>query len=247
MTVKRIAKVGKWVLLAVLLAVVATAGAAYYLTTSQSSSAARAAERHENTASDDVRVEVMCPLKGVMPRTTTQPGSVQSFEAADLYAGASGYLGRVDSRGQAGAPPAAASSTGGEDIGEVDIGDRVTKGEVLAQVDVPDLVKQVQQQKAALEAAQASVAQMQASVASAKADVEAARGGGRRGLTRPSTALMPRRFSAASSSNACMTSSMLKAARSSTSASWTNTKMIATRPLPPRARLAPNWPRRTMA
>ncbi len=59
-----------------------------------------------------------------MPRTTTQPGSVQSFEAADLYAGASGYLGRVDGRGQKGPPPAAAS-TGGEDIGEVDIGDRV--------------------------------------------------------------------------------------------------------------------------
>ncbi len=175
MTVKRIAKVGKWVLLAVLLAVVATAGAAYYLTTSQSSSAARAAERHENSASDDVRVEVTRPLKGVMPRTTTQPGSVQSFEAADLYAGASGYLGRVDSRGQAGAPPAAASSTGGEDIGEVDIGDHVQKGQVLAQVEVPDLVKQVEQHQAELEAAQASVAQAQASVVSALADVEAAK------------------------------------------------------------------------
>ena len=88
-----------------------------------------------------------------MPRTSTGPGSVQSYESAHLVAEVSGYL----------------------KTQTVDIGDRVTKGETLAQVDVPDLVKQVQQQKAALEAAKARVAQMEAHVTSAKADVLAAK------------------------------------------------------------------------
>jgi HlyD family secretion protein len=149
----RKAWVGKLWLIAVLLAVVATAGAAYYLTTNQSSTAGRAAESQESRPSDDVRVEVVHPLKGAMPRMTVQPGSVQSFESAQLVAGVAGYL---------------KSQT-------VDIGDRVQKGQVLARVDVPDLEKQVQQHAAALEAAGAHVSQMKARVASAEADVEAAR------------------------------------------------------------------------
>lgn len=151
MTAKRKAGIGKWLLIAVLLAVVTTAGAAYYLTASRSSSTARAAEERENQPTDGVHVEVTQPLKGAMPLTTTQPGSVQSFESADLYAGASGYLGRVK------APPTTGAETGREDIGEVDIGDHVKKGDVLAKVEAPDLNKQVQEDEAQVEAAQARV------------------------------------------------------------------------------------------
>ncbi len=150
---KRHAWVQKWWLLMILLGVVLIAGAAYYLTTGRPSSTARADEKGASGPSDAERVEVAYPLKGVMPRTTTQPGSVQSFEAADLYAGASGYLGTQ----------------------KVDIGDHVTKGEKIAQVDVPDLDKQVQSCQAQLEAANALIAEMKAGVASALADVEAAK------------------------------------------------------------------------
>jgi RND family efflux transporter MFP subunit len=149
----RKAGIGKWLLAAILLAVVTTAGAAYYLTSSGAPAASHTNDKRLDRPSDDVRVETAHPLKGVMPRTTTQPGSVLSFESADLYAGASGYLGKQS----------------------VDIGAHVNKGDLLAQVDVPDLVKQVQQRLAELEAANARVDQMNAGVAAAKAEVEAAK------------------------------------------------------------------------
>ena len=140
-------------LAAAIVALALTAGGAYYLTRSSPSPESSAPDGGEPSLSDEVRVEVVHPLKGAMPRISTGPGSVQSFESAQLVAGASGYL---------------KSQT-------VDIGDRVTKGQVLAQVDVPDLEKQIEHQKAALEASQAHVAQMEAHVTSAKADVMAAK------------------------------------------------------------------------
>jgi RND family efflux transporter MFP subunit len=102
-----------------------------------------------------VRVEVVRPRAGDMDRTTTQPGSVQSYEFANLYAGVSGYM----------------------KTQTVDIGDRVKRGQVLATVDVPDLEKQVQKCAAALEQAKAKVTQMQAHVSSAQADLKAAEAG----------------------------------------------------------------------
>ncbi len=149
------ATLGKWILwlVAAAVAVAFTIGGAYYLTRGSASPERSGQDVNDPAPVDEVRVEVVRPLKGAMPRTSTGPGSVQSFESADLVAGASGYLKTQN----------------------VDIGDKVTKGQVLAQVDVPDLEKQVQHQTAALEAAQAHVAQMQAHVVSAKADVEAAK------------------------------------------------------------------------
>jgi HlyD family secretion protein len=154
------AMVGKWIwwLAAVAVALMFTAGGAYYLTKSSGSqdgagsSDGVAQDPNDKLSSDEIRVEVTHPLKGAMPRTSGGPGSVQSFESADLVAGASGYL----------------------KTQTVDIGDRVTKGQVLAALDVPDLEKQVQRYKAAVEAALAHVALMEAHVASATADVAAA-------------------------------------------------------------------------
>jgi RND family efflux transporter MFP subunit len=100
-----------------------------------------------------VRVEIIHPQKGGMDRTTVQPGSVQAFESAQLYAEVSGYL-----KSQS-----------------VDIGDRVKKGQILAQVDVPDLEQQVRRHAAALEQARAHVKVANAHVASAKADLEVAK------------------------------------------------------------------------
>jgi RND family efflux transporter MFP subunit len=100
-----------------------------------------------------VRVEVARPKVGDMDRTTTQPGTVQSYESASLFAGVSGYL----------------------KTQTVDIGDRVEAGQVLATVDVPDLEKQVQRTAAALDQARARVLQMKARAVSARAEEDAAR------------------------------------------------------------------------
>jgi len=100
-----------------------------------------------------IAVKVIRPRKGAMERITTQPGSVQAFESVDLFAKVSGFL----------------------KTQKVDIGDRVKKDEVLAVVDVPELEKQVERDKAAVEQARSKVSQMKARVTVAQADLEAAK------------------------------------------------------------------------
>jgi len=107
---------------------------------------------------EDVRtvaVEVIAPQKGAMQRLTTQPGSVQAFESVPLFAKVPGFLKTQN----------------------VDIGDRIKKGDVLAVVDVPELEKQVEREHAAVDRARSKVIQMKARVASARADKEAAQAG----------------------------------------------------------------------
>ena len=112
--------------------------------------------KEQPSAADDpgVRsVEVVHPEQHAMERSTRQPGSLQAFESVQLFAGVSGYL-----RTQT-----------------VDLGDRITRGQVLATVAVPELEKQVQRRNAAVEQARAKVLQMKAWVTYAKAELEAAR------------------------------------------------------------------------
>jgi RND family efflux transporter MFP subunit len=122
---------------------------------------ARPAPAHagELDPSDDpppvVRVEVVRPQKGGVDHTTTQPGTVLPFESARLVAEATGYLKRQT----------------------VDIGDRVARGQVLAEVDVPDLRVQVERHEAVLERSRALVAQMNARVDTARAELDEARAG----------------------------------------------------------------------
>src|SRR5262249_53448780 len=63
-----------------------------------------------------IMVEVLKPQVGGMDRTTTQPGTVLAYESVPLYAAVSGYLKTLT----------------------VDIGARVTEGQVLAEIDVPE-------------------------------------------------------------------------------------------------------------
>src|SRR4051794_39879798 len=63
-----------------------------------------------------VSVEVVAPIPGGLDRICVQPGTVEPFEAADLYAKASGFL--VEQT--------------------VDIGSLVKKGDVLARISVPE-------------------------------------------------------------------------------------------------------------
>jgi HlyD family secretion protein len=85
-------------------------------------------------------------------RFTTQPGSVIPDRSARLFAKVSGYLKEQS----------------------VDIGDRVRAGDVLAVIDVPELVEEVKRATATLAQAKARVAQTQARVATARALRDAA-------------------------------------------------------------------------
>lgn len=147
----------KWLLFLAILAAGAAGGTGYLLTRVPSAWAAKPTDHGGGNPmnashSADIRVDVVRPKKGDMDRTTTQPGTVQSYEAVQLYAGVSGYL----------------------KTQMVDIGDRVRPEQVLAKLDVPDRQKQVERCEAALGQARARVTQMQARVTSAKADLEAA-------------------------------------------------------------------------
>ena len=85
-------------------------------------------------------VKVVQPRAGGMDRTTTQPCSLLAFESVELQAAVSGYLKTLN----------------------VDIGSKVKKDQVLAEIEVPELVKQLQHQKAVVEQASARVYQMMA-------------------------------------------------------------------------------------
>jgi HlyD family secretion protein len=95
------------------------------------------------------RVEVVRPQKGGMDHTTTQPGSVIPFDEEHIVPQATGKLKLLT----------------------VDIGDRVKKGQLLAQIDVPDLEAERERAQAALERAQTVVKQMEAHLENAHAEL----------------------------------------------------------------------------
>jgi HlyD family secretion protein len=97
-------------------------------------------------------VEVVRPRAGGIPRTIQQPASIHSFESVDLYAMVSGYLKRQ----------------------EVDIGSRIKKGEVLAEINVPRDAKSVDEAASLVEQARAQVVQAEARVRMAEAQRDAA-------------------------------------------------------------------------
>jgi RND family efflux transporter MFP subunit len=150
----------RWYLSAGLVGVTAVGAALFAVGQGvRASNAAEASQREAASSSNRVaasegrpRVEVITPTAGGLERSTTQPGSVHAFESAELFAKCSGYLKQQ----------------------YVDIGDRVKKGQVLAEIDMPELVKQVQREAALLRQAQAQVSQMKAHVATAVADQKVA-------------------------------------------------------------------------
>jgi HlyD family secretion protein len=99
-----------------------------------------------------VAVDVIYPRSGGIERICTQPGSVEPFESADIYTKVSGFLAEQN----------------------VDIGYKVKQGDILARIAVPELEKQVQQDKADVVRAEARVDQMKSAIATAQADVGAA-------------------------------------------------------------------------
>lgn len=101
---------------------------------------------------ENPEVEVIHPRKGGIERMTVQPGSVHSFERVDLYSMVSGYL-----KSQS-----------------VDIGSRIKKGDVLAEIDVPREKNAVELAVAMLEQAKAKALQAEAKVDAMNAERESA-------------------------------------------------------------------------
>ncbi|MBX9681241.1 MAG: efflux RND transporter periplasmic adaptor subunit [Gemmataceae bacterium] len=98
------------------------------------------------------------PVQTVRPgggaeRVATQPGSVLAYQTVQIYAKASGFLKTQN----------------------VDIGDKVKQGDVLAIVDVPELTQSVAKAKAVFDQFKAKVEQMKARAKSAEAEHQAAR------------------------------------------------------------------------
>lgn len=85
-------------------------------------------------------------------RTSTQPATVHAFHEAHSFAKASGYVAKLN----------------------VDIGSRVNAGDILAVIEVPEMLAQVRREEASLVRLSAGVGQAEAQVAVAKASLIAA-------------------------------------------------------------------------
>jgi HlyD family secretion protein len=106
------------------------------------SSSGGASSKPATVQAEQPRVEVVHPLKGGIERKTVQPGSVHSFETIDLFVMVSGFL----------------------KIQNVDIGSRIKKGQVLAEIDVPRETSAAVEAEALLEQARSQELQAEAKV-----------------------------------------------------------------------------------
>jgi RND family efflux transporter MFP subunit len=111
----------------------------------------RADEPAAKDQTRDRRVWVERVKRREVRRTTAQPGTVHAFVSAELFAKVSGYLKQQN----------------------VDIGDRVTQGELLAVIDAPELIKETEHAVAAVAQAHVSVRQAKARLMTAQSELEA--------------------------------------------------------------------------
>ncbi|MBN9520663.1 efflux RND transporter periplasmic adaptor subunit [bacterium] len=139
-----------WMLTLVVLATGGTAG--WYALAHGTPATAEPSPKAKSERADRVTVEVVAPKAGGIDRVCVQPGTLEPFEAADLYAKVSGFL---------------AEQT-------VDIGSRVKAGQVLARIAVPEHDKQLEKDAAEVKRAEAKLAQMTAGIATAEAELKSA-------------------------------------------------------------------------
>lgn len=100
-----------------------------------------------------LRVDVVAPKLASSDRALSLPGSIQPLEETTIYARASGYVRKWNA----------------------DIGDKVKEGDILAELDTPELDQQIDQARADLTKAEAGVVQAQANVAFARQQLERAK------------------------------------------------------------------------
>jgi RND family efflux transporter MFP subunit len=99
------------------------------------------------------RVEVVKVARAPSKNEMQLPGSIQAVTEAPILARSDGYIRKRT----------------------VDIGDRVTEGQIVAEIEAPELDQQVLQAKANLEQAQAALEQAQASYQQGKSNMELAK------------------------------------------------------------------------
>jgi RND family efflux transporter MFP subunit len=139
---------------AMLLAAIAIIVAAVLVVAGIRSRMASASAVEEKTLEAAIpTVTVVHPSPGDMRNEVLLPGNVQPFIDAPIYARATGYVKRWSA----------------------DIGARVKAGQVLAELDAPDLDQQVQQAKANLQQGQSALEQSLASYDMGKSNEELAR------------------------------------------------------------------------
>ena len=113
----------------------------------------RSAEKKTgNSAQQVMRVEVVRPERHTVRRSVDVPGELQAFQTTPIHAKIAGYV---------------------KDW-TVNIGAKVKKGQVLAELWVPEVEADLQQKRAAVEQAQAKKAQAEAAVEVAQAAVASA-------------------------------------------------------------------------
>jgi multidrug efflux pump subunit AcrA (membrane-fusion protein) len=133
-----------------------TAAALVNITRADAGAATNAAKKpEESSAGQAITVEVQEPDKRTLNRLLRMPATLRADEQVDLYAKTSGYISAV----------------------KVDIGSRVRKGDVLIEIDVPEMhdelrqaEAQVQARRARLEAARAQADQAELMIGAAEAE-----------------------------------------------------------------------------
>ncbi|MCH9034005.1 MAG: efflux RND transporter periplasmic adaptor subunit [Planctomycetes bacterium] len=106
----------------------------------------------QSNAGAKVRAEVVKPVYRPLLRNVTLPASTRADELVDLYAKTSGFVGTID----------------------VDIGSRVNKGDILVQIDVPEMHDELRQAKSLVQAKEAKVRALEAKAAQAAQEVRTA-------------------------------------------------------------------------
>lgn len=125
---------------------VALAGASIWLGCTGSPGQTDASENLQQ-GTEVVNVEVVSPAREDIVRTISLPTSVEADQQATLYSKVSGYLESIS----------------------VDIGDRVRNGQLLAKIDVPEIVNQHSEAEAGLAVAEADRSRTKAELDSAAA------------------------------------------------------------------------------
>jgi RND family efflux transporter MFP subunit len=106
----------------------------------------------QSAATAAAKVAIVKPDKRKIKHSVDQPGYVRADQESPMAAKIAGYVSKVN----------------------VDIGDQVSQGQVLAEISVPELDEEVKQKEAIARQIEAAVEQADKTVLTAKAQVEAA-------------------------------------------------------------------------
>ncbi len=113
-------------------------------------SAGRGSQRQaQATAQEPVAVSVAKPERRTIVNRLELTGAITPYEQVTVYAKTTGYLKSL----------------------RVDIGDRVRQGDLLAEIDVPEMLTSLEEKRAAVVKAEASLEQSGAAVEQARADL----------------------------------------------------------------------------